>query len=292
MAASSREAMEAGASGFATSFAITHLGADGQPIPSRWADRTELEALFRAVADSGRGVIGINGVNEELHFDQIYDLQRELGIPVTWTALLTSSTGSHNKALDLHRQGMSKGSEVWPQVSPRPLTFSMNMVEPFTLNTSPVFAELMAGTLDGRRRPTPIRRGATACGRPGPRARRAASRRAGRPTRSWSRRPRPELIGRRLKELAEAEGVDPFDLLLDLSLAEPTLQGHPRQGRAGQRRRVRRGHACSRRTAARWASPTPAPTSPSCATPRWPPTCSAAGSARRACSAWSRPCTS
>ena len=34
---------------------------------------------------------------------------------------------------------------MWPQVSPRPLTFSMNMVEPFTLNTSPVFAELMAG---------------------------------------------------------------------------------------------------------------------------------------------------
>ena len=94
MAALVREAMDAGAAGFATSFAITHLGADGQPIPSRWSDRAELEALFRAQADSGRGVLGINGVNEELHFDQIYDLQRELGIPVTWTALLTSSTGS------------------------------------------------------------------------------------------------------------------------------------------------------------------------------------------------------
>ena len=48
----------------------------------------------------------------------------------------------------MHREGMEKGSAVFPQVSPRPLTFSMNMVEPFTLNTSPVFAELMAGTLD------------------------------------------------------------------------------------------------------------------------------------------------
>ena len=112
--------MAAGAAGFATSFAITHLGADGQPIPSRWSDRAELEALFRAQADSGRGAIGINGVNDELHFDDIYDLQRELGIPVTWTALLTSSTGSHLKALAMHREGMEKGSAVFPQVSPRP----------------------------------------------------------------------------------------------------------------------------------------------------------------------------
>ncbi|MET0325236.1 MAG: amidohydrolase family protein, partial [Ilumatobacteraceae bacterium] len=218
------EAMQAGASGFATSFAITHLGADGQPIPSRWADRTELEALFRAVADSGRGVIGINGVNEQLHFDQIYDLQRELGAPVTWTALLTSSTGSHNKALDLHRQGMSKGSEVWPQVSPRPLTFSMNMVEPFTLNTSPVFAELMAGTLAGRSAAY-----ADPAWRDRVRSAWAKGPTGGIPPR-WETYEimestnRPELVGRRLKELAEAEGVDPFDLLLDLSVAEPTLK--------------------------------------------------------------------
>ena len=90
MAALVREAMDAGAAGFATSFAITHLGADGKPIPSRWSDRAELDALFRAQADSGRGALGINGVTEELHFDDIYDLQRELGIPVTWTALLTT----------------------------------------------------------------------------------------------------------------------------------------------------------------------------------------------------------
>src|SRR3954452_2492905 len=84
-----REAMDAGAAGFATSFAITPLGADGQPIPSRWADRAELEALFRAQASTRRGVVGLNGVTDELHFDQIYDLQRELGVPITWTALLT-----------------------------------------------------------------------------------------------------------------------------------------------------------------------------------------------------------
>ena len=224
MAALVREAMDAGAAGFATSFAITHLGADGKPIPSRWSDRAELEALMRAQADSGRGAVGINGVTEELHFDQIYDLQRDLGIPITWTALLTSSTGSHLKALAMHREGREKGSAVFPQVSPRPLSFSMNLVEPFTLNTSPVFAELMAGSLDDR-----VRAYADPAWRQRVREAWASGPQGGIPPR-WETyelmesSANPDLAGRRLLGLAEERGVDPFDLLLDLAGQEPTLK--------------------------------------------------------------------
>src|SRR4051794_27284925 len=128
MSALVEEAMEAGAAGFATSFAVTHLGADGQPIPSRWANREEIAALCQAVAHTGKGVIGINGASEGLRFADIYDLQLELGIPVTYTALLTSSTGAHLKALGMHVEGRAKGADVWPQVSCRPLSFSMTMV--------------------------------------------------------------------------------------------------------------------------------------------------------------------
>jgi N-acyl-D-aspartate/D-glutamate deacylase len=222
MAAIVREAMDAGAAGFATSFAITHLGADGQPIPSRWADRAELDALFRAQADSGRGVIGINGVNDELHFDQIYDLQRELGIPITWTALLTTSTGAHLKALARHREGMAKGSAVYPQVSPRPLTFSMNMVEPFTLNTNPVFAGLMAGSLEDRARAY-----ADPAWRQRVRDSWASGAQGGLAPR-WETyevmmsTAHPEMIGRRLLSIAADD--EPFDTLLALALAEPSLK--------------------------------------------------------------------
>ncbi len=123
--------------------------------------------------------------------------------------------------MELNEEGWRSGAEVWPQVSPRPLAFSISMVEPFTLNFNPVLAELMPLDL--------------------------AARRAAYADPSWRRRameefvvdptfaPRwdshtiaestahPELIGRRLTDLAAERGVTPFDVLMDLTLAEPDL---------------------------------------------------------------------
>lgn len=220
MAAMIREAMHAGAVGFATSFAITHLGADGSPIPSRWADRNEIESLFSAVADSGRGVIGVNG-GDNLSLRDNYPLQKEIGVPFTYTAVLTNPKGGHLKALEINRQGWQDGAEVWPQVTCRPLSFSMTLVEPFTFNTNPVFAELMAGSLEERR---------AAYADPEWRAR----------VREAWELPRvlvprwetmevmmsaanPELVGERIVEVADRMGVDAFDAMMDLALAEPDL---------------------------------------------------------------------
>ncbi len=220
MARTVREAMDAGAAGFATSFAITHRGADGQPIPSRWANREELEALFSAVGDSGRGVIGVNG-GEGLSFSDCYEIQPRVGAPITYTALLTTSTGSHLKAVDVHHRGIADGADVWPQVSCRPLAFSMTMVEPFTLNTSPIFAELMPLSLDERRR---------AYGDPEWRERVRQGWDSGQGLLPrWDSfeimesSANAHLIGRRVTDIAAETGSDPFETLLDLALAEPDL---------------------------------------------------------------------
>ena len=220
MSALVREAMDAGAAGFATSFAITHLGADGQPIPSRWANKEEIEALCHASAESGRGVVGINGISDGAKFSDMYDLQLELGVPVTYTALLTSSTGAHLKALAMHEAGRAKGANVWPQVSCRPLAFSMTLVEPFTLNTSPIFAELMSLGLDGRRTHY-----GDATWRQRVRDGWAAGK--GLPPR-WDTydimesTAHPELVGQKLLDILD--GRDPLDVLLDLALDEPDLR--------------------------------------------------------------------
>jgi N-acyl-D-aspartate/D-glutamate deacylase len=97
----------------------------------------------------------------------------------------------------------------------------MTMVEPFTLNTSPVFAELMPQSLGDRR------------------AAYADTAWRDRVREGWRNGqgllPRwdsfeimesatnPHVIGRRVTDIAAESGTDPFDQLLELALQEPDL---------------------------------------------------------------------
>jgi N-acyl-D-amino-acid deacylase len=216
-----REAMEAGAAGFATSFAPTHRGVDGKPVPSRFAERIEIEALLEALGQTGLGIAAFTP-GEQMGVADLYKLQPRIGVPFTYTALLTMPSGAHKAMLELNRQGWSDGAQVWPQVSPRPLQFSMSLAEPFTLNVNPKFAELMSAGLAERRK---------AYGDPAWRKETLEAWETG----SQFARPRwdtyvfsessahPDLAGRRLREVAEERAAEPFDLLLDTALDEPDL---------------------------------------------------------------------
>ena len=144
------EAMAGGAIGFATSASPTHNGEGGRPVPSRVADLAELEALLEPVRDAGRGVVALlpGGV---ISNDQVFDLQRRVGRPITWTALLTiKGFPYHEGVIEEHDKAWADGVEVWPQVSCRPLVFQMNLIEPFAFNTRPSFAALMDTPIEER----------------------------------------------------------------------------------------------------------------------------------------------
>ncbi len=215
------DAMGAGAIGFATSASPTHNGDQGRPVPSRVADVAELRALLEPLRRRGAGVVALlpGGVISD---PEMFDLQREIGRPFTWTALLTVKDFPwHEKAVSRNDAARAEGVEVWPQVSCRPLTFQMNLEEPFPLNSRPSFAALMGRSHDERVATyrDPSWRAAT--------WEELSGARGGIPL-NWpamsvaESKAHPELVNRGVVELAAERSngvtVTPLDVILDLSL--------------------------------------------------------------------------
>jgi N-acyl-D-aspartate/D-glutamate deacylase len=212
------EAIAAGAMGFASSSSATHSGDGGRPVPSRLADLAELEALLAPLRDRGRGVIALLPGERIKHAD-LYGLQRRIGRPLTWTALLTvTGFPYHERIIEDNDAARAEGGQVWPQISVRPLVFQMNLREPFTFNMAPAFRDLMgqpdAVRLDRFADPDWRRvAGEDLTNRTAIRLRWEALSVAESPT-------RPDLVGRRVVDLAAAAGVEPLGAMLDLAIAD------------------------------------------------------------------------
>jgi N-acyl-D-aspartate/D-glutamate deacylase len=213
------EALAAGAAGFATSASPTHNGDRGRPVPSRVADLDELRALLRPLRDAKKGVAALLP-GEKVKHDDVYDIQREIGQPLTWTALLTvKGFPWHERIMAANTAARAEGVQVWPQVSCRPLVFQMNLREPFTFNMRATFQELMD-------RPDEER--VKAYRDPAWRARaweELSGRRGALPVNFESLMvaespTHPELVDRRVVDVADERGVTPLDVMLDLSLEE------------------------------------------------------------------------
>jgi N-acyl-D-amino-acid deacylase len=209
-----RESMRAGAVGLATSFAPTHLGIDGKPVPSRFAELAEFEAMANVLRELGRGVVAVTP--GQGFFREIYDFQRRVGVPVTYTALL-AIPGFWQMGAKLNAEETAAGADVWPQVSCRKITMQLRMSDPFQFNQAPSFAALM-----GKPRAARL---AAYCD-PAWRARALAELdRTALPPR-WSSIEVAETVkhaaleGRRVAELAAERSASPFDVMLDLSLDE------------------------------------------------------------------------
>src|SRR4029450_2313569 len=120
-----REAVTAGASGFASSASPTHSGDGGRPVPSRLAGVHGRAGIMAARGDVGRGVVELLP-GEKIKHKDVYALQRKIGRPFTWTALLTiKGYPWHEGMAELNQKERSTGADGWPQVSVRPLVFSM-----------------------------------------------------------------------------------------------------------------------------------------------------------------------
>jgi N-acyl-D-aspartate/D-glutamate deacylase len=209
-----REAIEAGAAGFSTSFSFAHRGVDGKPVPSRFAENDESQALFRAAGETGKGVVLMTP--GQVTYADMYDWQPHVGRPFMYP-LFAAPGGRHLEPLELHEQGLAHGADVWPQVTPRPLTMQFTMADAYSLNTGTVFGELLKVSL-------PVR--LAAYRDPAWRALAAADLEHSKMKPRWetfevSESDRfPELVGRRVTELARERGCAPLDVMCELAVAE------------------------------------------------------------------------
>jgi len=212
-----REAIDAGAVGFATSKAATHIGYAGKPVPSRAAEFDEIRALAATLGEAGRGIMQAT-VGRELFFSEFATIARETGRPITWTALLAGmlGPGSHRGLLEQSAQLVHEGLSIVPQVTCRPLNFEFQLKEPFIFESMSVFKPVSAADFEGKMRiyaDPAFRQAFIEKVDGGPFALR------------WERTcisvcpTEPELEERSVAEVARERGVDPVDLILDLSLA-------------------------------------------------------------------------
>ncbi len=210
-----REAIAAGAAGFSSSFSYAHRGVGGKPVPSRYANRSEVQELFMAAGQAGKGVVLITP-GDQCNYADVYEWQPRVGRPFTYP-LFAAPGGRHLVPVELHEYGMAHGADVWPQVTPRPLTMQFTMADAYNLNTGEVFGELMQGDRKAR---------IAAYSDPAWRTRAAADLERSPMKPRWetfevSESQRfPELEGRRVSDLARERNCSALDVLCTMAVAE------------------------------------------------------------------------
>lgn len=222
-----REAMDAGAVGFASSFSPNHSGFGGLPMPSTIAGDEELAALVGVLGEVGRGVF-MSATGPRATPAYMERLAQATGRPMfISTVLAMYSDAAPGRGLAMYdecAQAIDRGHEVYIQTSCQPLSFDFDLLRPYVLYSHPAFDPVKAA--EGER-------GAIAAIYRDPAMRERFRRNLREPAPGilfhgdWSQieiTPALErhraLAGRSVAELAAAEAKDPVDWLLDFALSE------------------------------------------------------------------------
>jgi N-acyl-D-amino-acid deacylase len=132
MAAIVRQAMHAGAVGFASSTSPAHNGEGGKPMPSRLANDAEHMALIKAMGEAGKGVYMVTkGGHMPVPF--LEDMSKQSGRPVMIAALLHNNTNPRGvfHDLDAIAAANARGHKLTGQVSCCPLSMDFTLLSPY-----------------------------------------------------------------------------------------------------------------------------------------------------------------
>jgi len=238
-----RECLEAGAVGLSTSF--VDVDENGRPVPSRFAQFEELDALSAVLGEFGRMLQCVPEFYATditiARIDQLAELSLKHNIPTTFSPLFDTSAVPDNapRAIARVEEQFARGARVWPQMQTRPIDISFSLLRP-----SLFFARLprwvrilrqpLAERLAALRDPDTVAKMVSDLGPDG------GETMMGRLVVRGGDAAPAELVGKTLSEVAEARGEVPALALINLSLENgldvaflAASQGHQLTDRIG-----------------------------------------------------------
>ncbi|HRA85112.1 MAG TPA: amidohydrolase family protein [Ilumatobacteraceae bacterium] len=152
------QAIEAGALGFSTSRTIGHRSLWGSPVPGTFAPDEELLAIATAMGATGKGVfemipagtvgkldaLGGERTTPEAEFDLMDRFSRVSGRPVTFTLVQSPDypPDTWRHLLALTTEANASGSQLFPQVSSRPIGLATGLSGYHAFQRRPTYMRL------------------------------------------------------------------------------------------------------------------------------------------------------
>ena len=150
MAGAVKEAIRAGAMGFSSSRATTHVTPDNTPVASRIADWAEVDRLVGAMAELGAGIFQVGpdisgGLAQQAFLARLQRVAVESGRPVMFGTIASRQGDDPNPwtyQLEYLDQCAAAGARVWGQTTTRSINaiFSLKSYLPF--DVLPAWREL------------------------------------------------------------------------------------------------------------------------------------------------------
>ncbi len=223
-----RECLKNGAIGLSTSF--VDMDETLQPVPSRYADQRELEALCEVLSEFNRILQVVHEFYDAdltvARIDQLAEISLRHKITTTFSPLFVNATEDDSVSRVMNRvdEQFARGARVWPQVQTRPIDISFCFEVPSLLFIRlPSWYQIMRfGTHDDI---------VAAFQDEQQRAQMVAEAETMSPLwdmlvlRQVSTEANQQYVGQTLAEIAAARNTGTIDTMIDLSLEED-LQAH------------------------------------------------------------------
>jgi N-acyl-D-aspartate/D-glutamate deacylase len=130
-----RRCLGEGAIGLSTSF--VDMDATGRPVPSRFADFAELDALCAVLGEAGGRMLQVvpEFYDPDItiaRIDQLAELSLKHGISTTFSPVFDSKAAPTSAPRILARveEQFARGARVWPQMQTRPIDITFSLLNP------------------------------------------------------------------------------------------------------------------------------------------------------------------